>query len=57
MVKINTFSMAVSETYCLFHFQTEICFFFFIFFHKVNVWPSKKCILPATIFEYFSYGT
>ena len=26
MVKINTFSMAVSKTYCLFHFQTEICF-------------------------------
>ena len=27
MVKINTFSMAVSITYCLFHFQTKICFF------------------------------
>ena len=27
MVKINTFSMPVSKTYCLFHFQTEICFF------------------------------
>ena len=27
MVKINTFSMAVSKTYCLCHFQTEICFF------------------------------
>ena len=41
MVKINTFSMAVSETYCLFYFQTEICFFS-IFFHMVNVWPSKN---------------
>ena len=56
MVKINTFSMAVSKTYCLFHFQTEMLFFS-VFFHMVNVWPSKRCILPANIFEYFSYGT
>ena len=31
MVKINTFSMAVSKTYCLFHFQTEILFSIFFF--------------------------
>ena len=42
MVKINTFSMAVSKTYCLLHFQTEICFFHIFFFHMVNVWPSKN---------------
>ena len=28
IMKINTFSMAVSKTYCLFHFQIEICLFF-----------------------------
>ena len=55
-MKTNTFSMAVSKTYCLFHFQTEICLFF-IFFHMVNIWPPKKCNLPANIFEDFSYGT
>ena len=32
IMKTNTFSMAVSKTYCLFHFQTEICPFF-TFFH------------------------
>ena len=31
MIKINTFIMAVIKTYCLFHFQTEICFFFVFF--------------------------
>ena len=48
MVKINTFSMAVSKTYCLFHFQTEICFFH-IFFIWSMFGPRKKCILPANI--------
>ena len=56
MIKINPFSMAFNKTYCLFHFQTEICFFFFIFFHMVNIGPPKKCILPANIFEdFFSF--
>ena len=31
MIKINPFSMAFNKTYCLFHFQTVICFFFHIF--------------------------
>ena len=52
MIKINPFSMAFNKTYCLFHFQTVICFFF-IFFHMVNIGPPKKCILPANIFEDF----
>ena len=55
MIKINTFSMPFSKTYCLFHFQTEI--FFFIFFHMVNIWSPKKCNLPANMFEDFPYGT
>ena len=57
MIKINTFSMAFGKTYCLFHFQTKICCCFFLFFHLVNIWPPKKCNLPANIFEDFSYGT
>ena len=44
MTIINTFSMAFSKTYCLFHFQTEICIFFFIFFHSNNIWPHKNAI-------------
>ena len=40
MIKINPFSMAFSKTYCLFHFQTEICFFYI--FNMVNIWPPKK---------------
>ena len=56
MIKINPFSMAFSKTYCLFHFQTEI-YFFYIFFHMVNIGPPKKCILPANIFEdFFSFN-
>ena len=55
MTIINTFSMAFSKTYCLFHFQTEICFLLFIFFHIYNIWPpKKKCILHANIFRTFS---
>ena len=54
MIKINTLSMPFSKTYCLFHFQTEISFSYF--FHMVNIWPPKKCNLPANIFEDFSYG-
>ena len=56
MIKINTTSMPFSKTYCLFHFQTEI-FFFSYFFHMVNIWPPKKCNLPANNFEAFFYGT
>ena len=55
-MKTNTFSMAGNKTYCFFHFKTEICLLF-IFFHMVNIWPPKKCNLPANIFEDFSYGT
>ena len=56
MIKINPFSIAFSKTYCLFHFQTEICFFTY-FFHMVNIGPPKKCILPANIFEdFFSFN-
>ena len=40
MMKINTFSMAVSKTYCLFHFQTEI-FFFHIFLYGQCLAPEK----------------
>ena len=57
MIKINTFSMSFSKTYCLFHFLTEIYIFFIFFFHMVNIWPPKKCNLPANNFEDFSYGT
>ena len=56
MLKINTFSLEFSKTYCLFHFETEICFFFFIFFHLNNIRPPKKCNLHANIFDDFSYG-
>ena len=57
MIKINPFSMAFSKIYCLFHFQTEKCFFFTYFFHMVNIWPPKKCNLPANIFEdFFSFN-
>ena len=56
MIKINTFSMSFSKTYCLFHFQPEI-YIFSYFFHMVNIWPPKKCNLPANNFEDFSYGT
>ena len=35
MVKINTFSMAVSKTYCLFHFQTEYVFFPYFFIRSM----------------------
>ena len=55
-MKTNIISMAVSKTYCLFHFQTAISLFF-IFVHMVNIWPPKKCSLPVNIFEDFSYGT
>ena len=55
MIKINTFSMAFGKTYCLFHFQTEICFLH-IFSYGQYLAP-EKCNLPANIFEDFSYGT
>ena len=48
MVKINTFSMAVSKTSCLFHFQIEIRFFHIFFFIWSMFGPRKN------IFEYFS---
>ena len=50
---INTFSMAFSKTYSLFHFQTEICFFSSYFFHINNIWPPKKCNLHANILRTF----
>ena len=41
MIKINTFSMAFDKTYCLFHFQTKICFFFLIFSYGQYLAPEK----------------
>ena len=49
MVKINTFSMEVSKTYCLFHFQTEICFFS-IFFSDGQCLALEKMHIAC---EYF----
>ena len=46
MIKINTFIMAVIKTYCLFHFQTEICYF-------LRIPPLKKWILPPSILRTF----
>ena len=57
MIKINTFSMSFSKTYCLFHFQTEINFFIIFFIWSIFGPRKKKCNLPANIFEDFSYGT
>ena len=48
MMKINTFSMTVSKTYCLFHFQTEICFF--------HIFSFGQCLAPEKMLfacEYF----
>ena len=49
MIKINTFIMAVINTYCLFHFQTEICYFLRIFSYCQYLPPPppppQKCIL------------
>ena len=44
MIKINTFSMAFSKTYCLLHFQTKICFFFSYFFIWSIFGPRKNAI-------------
>ena len=43
MTIINTFSMAFSNTYCLFHFQTEICFFSYFFIRSI-FGPRKNAI-------------
>ena len=43
MIKINTLSMAFSKTFCLFHFQTKICFFL-IFSHGQYLAPEKNAI-------------
>ena len=53
MTIINTFSMAFSKTYCLFHFQTEIFFFPSYFFILAIFGPPKKCNLPANILRTF----
>ena len=56
-MKTNIYSMAVSKTYWLFHFQTEICLFFIFFIWSI-FGPRKNAInLPANMFEDFSYGT
>ena len=52
-MKTNTISMAVSKTYCLFYFQTEICLFFHIFSYGQYLAPEKKCNLPVNIFRTF----
>ena len=57
MIKINTFRMAFSKTYCLFHFQTEIYFFFFIFFSYGQYLAPEKMQFACEYFEDFSYGT
>ena len=44
MIKINTFSMAFSKTYCLFHFQTKICCFSLIFYIWSIFGPRKNAI-------------
>ena len=43
-MKTNTFSMVVSKTYCLFHFQTEICLFFLFFSYGQYLAPEKNAI-------------
>ena len=50
MIIINTFSLAFSKTYCLFHFKTKICFFSSYFFILTIFGPRKKCNLHANIF-------
>ena len=42
MVKINIFNMAVSKTYCLFHFQTEIYFSIFFSYGQTMFGPRKN---------------
>ena len=42
-MKTNTFRMAVSKTYCLFHFQTEICLFSY-FSYGQYLAPEKNAI-------------
>ena len=54
-MKTNTFSMQLVKRIAYFIFKLK--YVFFIFFHMVNIWPQKKCNLPANIFEDFSYGT
>ena len=44
MIKINTFSMSFSKTYCLFHFQTEIYIFSYFFFIWLIIGPRKNAI-------------
>ena len=58
MIKINTFIMAVIKTYCLFHFQTEICFFLRIFSYCQYLPPpppphTSKMHLPPSILMTF----
>ena len=55
MIKINTFIMAVIKTYCLFHFQTETCYFLRIFSYCQYLPPPplKKSILPPSILRTF----
>ena len=42
-MKTNTFSMAGSKTYCLFHFQIEICLFSYFFIWSI-FGPRKNAI-------------
>ena len=52
MIKINTFSMSFSKTYCLFHFQTEI-YIFHIFFIWSIFGPRKNAICLRIILRTF----
>ena len=46
--------MAVIKTYCLFHFQTEICFFRIFSYCQYLPPPLlEKCILPPSILMTF----
>ena len=56
MIKIDTFSMALSKTYC--YFISKLKYVFFLVFFIWSIFgPRKKCNLPVNIGEDFSYGT
>ena len=52
MMKINTFRMAVSKTYCVFHFKLK--YVFFPYFFIWSMFGPKKMHFACDIFEYFS---
>ena len=48
MIKINTFSMAFSKTYCLLHFRTKI--FIFSYFFIWSIFGPRKNVICLQIF-------